>query len=231
MNSRTRILIGTMAAALVVSLIAGVQLLRQPHDRPEIQGALMQTPRELPAFTITDHHGEAFRDEDLTGDWQLLSYGFTHCPDICPLTMGTKAQLLERLRDEGQYGDMELLFYSVDPGRDTPEHLAEYVTHFHPEMLGLTSTDSPGETREVFERGLGLVHEIPEKETGGNYMVNHGLLMYLINPEGRLQAYFEPDVNPDGRISYSVDQLHEDYVAIRRHLERRGPDGGRLAGQ
>lgn len=220
MNSQTRAVTALIAVALVVSVIAGLQLLRAPHETPDIQGALMQTPRELPEFTVTDHDREPFTRADLEGEWQLLSYGFTHCPDICPVTMGVKAQLLERLWAEERYSDMELLFYSVDPDRDTPEHLAEYVTHFHPEMIGLTTTGDADETPESFEGGLGLTHDIPEdQDRDGNYVVNHGLLMYLINPEGRLQAYFEPEVDEQGRISFSAEQLHRDFVAIREHLE------------
>lgn len=218
-TTRTRLIAALIGGALIASILFMADVLRQPHDMPEIQGALMQTPRQLPDFRLTDHHGEPFTRENLKGQWHMVSYGFTHCPDICPVTLGVKAQVLKRLKERGSYEDLGLLFYSVDPERDTPERLSEYVTYFHPEMVGLTVTGAPEENHKPFEEGLGIIHDIPEDQGDEDYLVNHGVMIYLLNPDGNLRAILEPDVEEDGRLSFSAEKLVSDYLAIRNYLD------------
>lgn len=220
LSTRTQVVAALIGGALIASVIFGIQALRQPHPMPDIQGALMQQPRELPPFRLTDHRGEPFTREDLKGQWHMLSYGFTHCPDICPLTLNVKAQVMKRLEERGQYSGPGLLFYSVDPERDTPRRLADYVSYYHPDLIGLTTTGAEYENAEPFEQGLGIVSEIPEGERGKeDYIVNHGVKIFLLNPDGDMRAILEPDVRDSGKLSFSADKLVSDYLAIRNYLD------------
>ncbi len=227
MPGRFKLLSLLIALALVVFIAASVYALTRPAAEPKIQGVLIQQGRDIPQFQLTDHRQQAFTNDDLRGRWHLVSYGFTHCPDICPVALSAKAGVARRAEEQAeQYADLDLLFYSVDPQRDTPQHLSDYVTHFHPRMTGLTLSGNGGEAHEPFERGLGIVYEIPEYDRWGepypddHYPVNHGVKIYLINPRGQLQAVFEPEYNEQGRVHISRDRLLEDYLAVRRYLDR-----------
>lgn len=223
-TTTTRLVTAAMGLLMVVSVVAGALFLRQPDLRPDIEGVIIRNPGEIPDFTLTDHRNRSFTNEDLRGNWHLLSYGFTHCPDICPATLNVLARVGDRLDEHDRYNDLELLFYSVDPLRDTPEHLAEYVRFFHPDMVGLTRNGSPGENHEPFEEGLGIVSRLPEETQSEetpreNYSVTHGVMLFLLNPDGKLQAVFSPTYNEDGRVHFSVDRLLEDYMAVRSWLD------------
>ncbi|RMH22422.1 MAG: SCO family protein [Gemmatimonadetes bacterium] len=101
--------------------------------------------RPAPAFTLTAHSGERVRLDDFRGRGVVLFFGYTHCPDVCPLTL---AHLTRGLADLGEgAGDVQVLFVTVDPARDTPDRLAEYLASFDPRIVGLTG--SPAEVERV----------------------------------------------------------------------------------
>lgn len=89
-------------------------------------------------FTLIDHHGKTVTDRDFLGRYLMVFFGYTYCPDVCPTTMQVVGDALDMLGDEGR--NIQPVFISVDPKRDTPKTLAEYVGHFHPRMIGLKMT-------------------------------------------------------------------------------------------
>lgn len=89
-------------------------------------------------FTLTDHHGRTVTERDFRGRWQLVFFGYTFCPDVCPTTLAVMSQVLDILRDDAK--KVAPMFITVDPERDTPEVLAEYIGAFHPDIVGLTGT-------------------------------------------------------------------------------------------
>lgn len=208
-----------LAVVFLASVVLSLLALRQPLDVPDIQGVLIQQARPLPSFELTDHTENRFGRDDLLGRWHMLSYGFTHCPDICPATLAVQARLSQELDRLGRYKDLNQLFYSVDPSRDTPQHLAQYVGYFHPDMRALTLVGRSAESPEPFERGLGMVHDIPEGQEREDYQVNHGAAIYLINPQGALQAVFMPDAVDNGAFFFSPERLLEDYLSVREYLD------------
>ncbi|WP_157960432.1 SCO family protein [Marinimicrobium alkaliphilum] len=212
MSRRTRLIVTLLIAFLAVSLVASLYALRLPLQAPNIQGVLILDTQPLPAFELQDHGGRSFVNADLKGRWHLLGYGYTYCPDICPITLSLLADVRRQAQAQGQFTDLGLLFYTVDPERDTPERLAKYVRHFDPDMHGLGGVNP--DTREPFERGMGILWEIPEPRDE-HYLVNHGVMIYLLNPEGELQAVFTPDYNDRGMFYFSAEQLFEDYLAVR----------------
>jgi protein SCO1 len=121
---------------------------------------------------------------DLRGKVVLLYFGYTHCPDICPVSMSMGARALNLLTAE-ERARTRLLFVSVDPERDTPARIQEYTAYFHPEMLGATGT--PEQLRAVAKAyGAAFVRQ-PPRENGG-YAVDHSAQTYLIAPDGTLHS-------------------------------------------
>ena len=98
---------------------------------------IFDTPRDPGEFELINHHGQPFTEASLEGDWTLLFFGFTYCPDVCPTTMSFLAEVKENLVDT-EAESTRVVMVSVDPARDTVEQLAQYVPYFHPEFLGVT---------------------------------------------------------------------------------------------
>jgi len=119
---------------------------------------------------------------DLRGKVVLLYFGYTHCPDVCPVTMASGAQALTRLTPE-ERGRTRLLFVSLDPERDTPAKLKEYTAYFHADMIGATGTPAQV-TAMARAYGAGFIRQPPAPD--GSYAVDHSTLTYVIDPDGKL---------------------------------------------
>lgn len=202
MHARSKIVVAVIAFGAALTAVLLARGLQQPSiDRAPVleagaartleAGTVLPEPRALPEFALRDHHGRAFGPGRLAGQWTLVFAGFTHCPDICPATLAMLAGLDERLQAEGV--ELEMLFASVDPERDDPATLAGYVTHFSPRMTGVT-----GDKAELdsLMSGLGFAY-IKVPLGGGNYTVDHSAALALIDPGGRVAAYFTPPLRPD----------------------------------
>lgn len=166
-------------------------------------GYILDAPRPLPEFTLVDETGEAFSNEELRGHWSLLYFGFTYCPDICPSALGVMAQVKRELDAVAGLDDRYFLV-SVDPDRDTPERLAEYVTYFDPSFRGVTGEF---DQLDIVTRAAGAVYKVPEAPESDDYLVAHSSTLTLIDPQGRIHAIFTSPFDP---------------VAIARDLERLG---------
>lgn len=223
LTPRNRIILGIAAANLCLLLVAGVVLVSRPAAPPLIQGVLLPEGKELGDFSLLDHRARTFTNRDLLGRWHLVAYGFTTCPDICPTTLARLAKLAARLEQDDS---LRFLFYSVDHRRDTVAKLASYVPYFHPDFLGLTHLDDYDNPHLPFEQGLGIVARLvpaEDPEAGpGDYQVLHGVALFLLNPQGQLQAIFKPDDELRGGQDFDVERLLKDYQAIRQYL---GPVG------
>jgi len=166
-----------------VAIGAGVALQERAAAPPALQaGTALPEPRPIADFALTDQHGQPFSHEDLRGHWTLLFTGFTNCPDVCPLTIASMADLRRRLARN----DLRFLFVSVDPGRDTHEVIRRYLAHFDPELLGATGARADV---EKFTAGLGLA-QVVNPGVGDEYTVDHSTALVLIDPEARLAGYF-----------------------------------------
>lgn len=193
--------IGIMAFAL--GLGAGYLWQRQAAVPLLERATLLTSPQALPEFKLQDQEGAPFTNERLKGRWTLAFFGYTHCPDVCPLTLRVFKGLYERLGETGYREDTQVLFVSVDPERDRPEQLKRYVQYFDPSFLGVTG--SPQELSKLTQ-ALGIYYEL--RGTGKDYLVDHSAAVVLIDPEGRRHAVFSPP--------HEVPVLARDYLAIRR---------------
>lgn len=144
----------------------------------------LDEPRPVAAFRLSDQHERVFDETQLRGTWSVLFAGFTHCPDICPATLSLLASAQKRA---GVASDrLRTIFVSVDPERDTPGHLTEYMDHFNPEWTALT-----GEKAQI-DRLLDSLEMAYVRVPMGNgeYTMDHSTALVLIDPEGRMRGYF-----------------------------------------
>jgi protein SCO1/2 len=139
------------------------------------------------AFELEDHFGRPFDLSSLEGQWTLIYFGYTFCPDVCPTTLQVVGQAQRALADSEAAEALAYVFVSVDPERDTPERLAQYAPHFSPDMLGVTG-DHP--QLLTLSRPLGVIYAKVEGSDAENYLVDHSASLFLINPEAQLHAIF-----------------------------------------
>jgi protein SCO1/2 len=218
-SPRTRMIVGFALANVAIMLVAALVLLNRPQLPPTIQGVLLPDAREIPPFSLRDHNNRLFSNKDITGQWHLVSYGFTTCPDICPTTLAQLAQLEVLLKD----GDINLqvVFYSVDHQRDTVEQLAKYMPFFHPDFLGLTHTDDGSDQHLAFEQGLGIVSQLilPTEESDPQpYQVVHGVTLFLLNPNGQLQAILKPGTDKHRNKVFDAATIYKDFLQVRAYF-------------
>lgn len=216
-------LAGFTLANLAILLAAFLLYSNRSATPPLIQGVLLPEARDIAPFRLLDHHNRPFTNDDLTGRWHLVSYGFTTCPDICPTTLSKLVSVTQALERKGHY-DLGVLFYSVDHRRDTVAQMASYVPFFHPDYVGLTHVDDADNPHLPFEQSLGIVAQlIPNLSADAagdpnDYQVSHGVTLFLINPDGRLQAIFEPGMTAPNLPDFTPEQVLKDYLAIRDYL-------------
>ncbi len=177
-----------VAAALAAFCLAAAA--PPPPSSPPPLEALFGGP-----FALTDHNGRAVTDETFRGRFALLYFGYTFCPDLCPTNLLTMAEALEALGPE-QSGRVQPLFVTVDPERDGPAALKDYMAHFGPRFLALRGT--PAQTRAVLKAWR--VHRRKVQPEGGDaddYLVDHATLTFLMGPDGRFRTLFPHDTPAD----------------------------------
>ena len=178
-----------VAAAVVLTLGAVLSFITSRPEAPEIDGLLWPQSKALQSFTLEDQNRRAFSLDRLRGHWTLLFFGYTNCPDICPVTLAVLENALTLMRKA--HADAELpqvVFVSVDPKRDTPEHLGDYVSHFDPSFVGVTGSDA---NLAAFAGQLGALYVLGDADAEGQYSVDHTAALFLIDPRGHLVALFQ----------------------------------------
>lgn len=178
-------LIVAFAAGVAVAAGAYVALQTQQPAVPST-AMVLPNPDPLPAFELVDQSGSAIDETVFEGQWDLVFFGFTHCPDVCPTTLQVLANAKAALDDLGVSPLPRIVLVSVDPERDTPEILAQYVGHFGAGNLGITGSL---EGVRALTTGLGIYFEKQERDDG-NYLVDHSAAVLLIDPQGRFSALF-----------------------------------------
>lgn len=181
-------MIGPMLRVLVVGLVllVGVMFatasLKRSLPEPEL-ATYLATPLELPDFELTDTNGAAFSRDDLGDRFTLMFFGFTNCPDICPLTLAALAGAHAQLGADAERP--QVVFVSVDPNRDTPERIATYLAGFDTGFIGVTGSQA---RLEPLLRALGVTVMIQEFPDRPGYSVTHNGTIYMIGPHARLVA-------------------------------------------
>lgn len=143
--------------------------------------------RALPAFELVDHEGRRLDRERLTGNWSLMFFGYTHCPDICPMSLQTLSGMMREIDDPDVSGAIRVYFVSVDPERDNADILRQYVSYFDPRFVGASA---PLDQLRTLTRALGIAHDIGDRGESGSYDVDHSAAIVLINPEAEFAGLF-----------------------------------------
>lgn len=177
---------------------------RRPDPAAMKAATLLSAPKPLAGFELVDQDARPYGQAQLEGRWTFVSFGYTSCPDVCPTTMATFTAL-DRLLIE-QHGDSaaDFLFVSVDPERDTPERLSQYVRYFNPRFLGATGTH---ERLRGLTGQLGVLYaRVEGEDTAMSYLVDHSAAILLLDPKARLAAIFS--------VPHDIGAMAEDFGAI-----------------
>lgn len=180
-------------AVVLLILLGFMYKLSQPrilneHELREYGAYLLPTPRKFSDVELIDHNAQPFTQKQLEGQWTMIFFGFTHCPDICPTTLAAASKMYKELSDE-EMTDLQVLMVSLDPKRDTPEKLAQYVPYFHKDFIGVT-TDQHRLLKFATELNVAY-SKVPLGENG-DYTVDHSGNIILINPYGHFHGYLRP---------------------------------------
>ncbi len=202
-----------LTAVVLAALLAGVWLAaayRENGSRaillPDQVMTLFPAPKPLAAFAFKDHEDRAFDLSRLRGKWSFLFFGYTHCPDICPTTLATLARAHENIaKSAAGAKDVQFVFISVDPNRDTAGKLGQYVTYFDTAFLGVTGDDAQ---LGNLAAQLGAAYQLAITPGMENYPVYHTTAVFLVDPRARYHAVFAPPLDAEG-ISRRFEVLRE----------------------
>ncbi|KAJ8373568.1 hypothetical protein SKAU_G00041480 [Synaphobranchus kaupii] len=161
-------------------------------------------------FHLLDHTGERRTKRDFRGQWVLLYFGFTHCPDICPDELEKMTAVVQALDREPKLPPVQPLFVTVDPERDDVVAMARYVKDFHPRLMGLTGT--PEEVKAA-GRDYRVYYSVGPKDEDNDYIVDHTILIYLINPDGLFLDYYNR-TRDEQQIANSIRKHMKAYVKL-----------------
>ncbi len=202
-----------MAGVVLVAMLGAVLLAavyRENGSRaillPDQVMTVFPTPKPLAAFAFTDHENRVFDLSRLKGKWSFLFFGYTHCPDICPTTLATLARAHENIA-KGTSGakDVQFVFISVDPNRDTAGRLRQYVTYFDESFLAVTGDDAQ---LGNLAGQLGAAYQLAITPGIENYPVYHTAAVFLVDPRARYHAVLAPPLDAEG-ISRRFEVLRE----------------------
>ncbi len=212
LNAKQKRGVQVTVLAVVAFITAIITLFIAGLNKPQILSAedltnngafIFDNPRSFDKVKLIDDQGLPFTLENLQGQWSLVFFGFTFCPDVCPITMAALNRFYKQ-QQEGDFGsDLQVIMVSVDPARDTPEILNLHVKYFNPEFIGVT-----GDFLDIHRFATQLNTPFNKVPGGGeNYTVEHGANMAIINPNGHYVGFFKGPVN--------ISKLNLIYRSIR----------------
>ena len=178
-----------LGAVFAAALLAAFVALSPMFERPRV--VVSGVADVGGPFTLTAHTGERISDQAFRGKFMLVAFGFTHCPDVCPAELQVMTAALDEMGPAGER--VQPLFITIDPERDTADHLAEYMAYFHPRFIGLTGT--PDEIASVAK----AYHVWYQKVDGDSpdYVMDHTAIMYLMDPDGAFVQHFSFGTSAD----------------------------------
>ncbi len=216
-------LVVVILVALLALTASGWWLFGADRGQPEIDEAVlkpMPAPIAVPDADLVTDEGEPFGPGDFEGKWTLLYFGYTLCPDICPVELGALRRVGQLL--EEHYPDLaertQRVFISVDPERDTAKRIRDFTEYFDPAIVGATGSEAD---LEAFAAPLGVGwskrsnhyrDDSDREETGRDYLVDHTTAILLVDPDARLRAVFPTPHGPQPMVDafHRYQQAHED---------------------
>jgi protein SCO1/2 len=176
--------------ALVIGVVVAISI-APPGGANETQHvSLYPQARALPSFELVDHNKQTFTSENLIGHWSLVFVGYTYCPDICPTTLAELKSIYPELQKIPSDFPIQIVLLSVDPKRDTPERLNEYINFFHTDFIAVS-----GEHSQLFPlvRAMGMMYSMSESTDNPNYLVDHSSSVVVVNPKAQVIGRFKPE--------------------------------------
>ena len=163
-------------------------------------------PALTPRYLMMDKYGRSVSQEDFRGQLQLIFFGYTFSPDICPTSLAVLSRALRLLGDEAE--QIQPIFITVDPQRDTPDRLGEYVKYFHPRMLGLSA--NPEMTKRIAELFRARYEMVPsESGDAARYTMDHTASLFLLGRNGQFVTKFAHGLPADEVAQRLRDQLRD----------------------
>ena len=200
-----------IALLILVSAVLGgfVYKIHRANQEVEIKALIYPSPKLLPAFEMTAHDNTSFSQNQWLGKWSIVFFGFTFCPDICPTTLSSLAEVANNLPVDVK-AKTQFVMVSVDPERDTVERLSGYVPFFHEDFIGITGS---AEQLKTLSMSVGAVYM--KQPMGDSYTMQHTGRIFIIDPMGRRFGIFaENEANP---AVIDVAQVQSDLIQIVRN--------------
>ncbi|MGS2721073.1 SCO family protein [Paraglaciecola aestuariivivens] len=176
--------------ALIIGIVVALNI-APPSTEQEVKYlSVYPQPRALPEFSLTDHNGMEFTQQQFIDHWSLVFVGYTYCPDICPTTLSELQSIYPQLKAIKSQYPIQVVLMSVDPKRDTTERLNEYINFFDPEFVAIS-----GEHPQLFPlvRAMGMMYSMSESTDKPNYLVDHSSSVVVINPLAQVVGRFKPE--------------------------------------
>ncbi len=205
--------------AIVVAITAFVgwrsanDTVAQPPE--EIEEYLFWQAKDLIDFKLMAAGSKTFGLNDLKGKWSFIFFGYTHCPDVCPVTLSTMGKAFNIIeKTPAAYQEIQGVFISVDPKRDTLESLKEYASYFNNKFTGITGDAVQLDAVARQMSALYTIHPSEPGKPGDTYLVSHNATIFLVDPKGRLFGRFPPPQTPQ--------ELADAFMKIRTFYNERG---------
>ena len=187
---------------IIVAILLGLFINRvlqprilSPKEMVNSGAVMFQLPREISDFELIDKKGGGFNKDYLKGHWTFVFFGFTYCPDICPTTLALFNKLHGKLLETRFAEDTKFLLVSVDPARDTPEKIEQYVDYFNPEFQAITG-DFVAIKQLANQLNVAFRKVVTNVETG-DYTIDHGGNVALIDPNGHYHGFYKPPLDAE----------------------------------
>jgi cytochrome oxidase Cu insertion factor (SCO1/SenC/PrrC family) len=180
--SRSQLLFAVIAVLVALCLGASIYYFTgSGHVGQGAGKALVGGP-----FTLTDQNGKKITDKDFLGHYMLVLFGYTYCPDVCPTELQVMSAALDQLGAKAD--NVQPVFITIDPARDTPEVMKQYVANFHPRLLGLTGT--PDEIAAAAKAYRVYYNRVDAGSASDSYLMDHSSILYLMGPDGTFLKHF-----------------------------------------
>ncbi len=180
----------------------------QPASSP-IEGFFWPDQMQLRQFDLIGHDNQKFDVRRFSNHWSFVFFGYTHCPDICPITMYTLRQVRKKLHQDANpdFDQIAFVFISVDGERDTPDHLRDYIEFFGEGFIAASGTKAQIESLTT---QLGVPWSIDKHAEGQDYLVSHSGAIFLISPEATLASIYQPP--------HDADEIADRFMQIQKFL-------------
>ncbi|MDH5184059.1 MAG: SCO family protein [Gammaproteobacteria bacterium] len=209
MNKKSQYLIALVV--IVLATVSGVlfsKWLNQKQGLPQdMEAIVLPQSRPVAHFTMVDHNGKHFGMEQLKDKWTFMFFGYTHCPDVCPSTLAVMNSVAQSIEEEdGSLDNVQFVFVSVDPDRDSPQQLKEYLAYFNQSFIGIT-----GERQQIdaLTRQMSVMYFLNNKKDKKDYSVDHSAAILLTEPSGGLRSLFSTPHIPES--------IFKSFKIIRKH--------------